>query len=669
MREGDKMDELKTESLQNIISTTDVLLPQCSFSMGKRDVQNISVFYISDIHLDYHVDKDIDVKCQIKQIVSDLFTDKLISMIERESSRFIVVFGGDIAFDIELNRYFFYEFHARWNYILYRKWHRDNNYQQPLSLTKAKEKYEENLYFLNIEYEKVLKLIRKSMRYDKRHEKMKASDIKENIRKKQLPEYLNYHINHIKHLELQIKKFQSEKSCYIDKLRNGKRYAIKKMIPVFFVLGNHELHAFSTVENSVNYYNEMLSEIGIRLLHNTCISSESIFGDDYWYRGFLLLGGTGFAKYNTEYNADTVIGAEEMSREDEIVESEKFYQIYQEKLIEATDENIPLIVMSHYPLKDWLPNMEYSSHCIYFTGHTHRNESIHTETINVYANNQIGYDKKDIKFKHAKLGLCYNPFIEYVDGLYEITTEQYLDFYDYCNDSLGGTGQIDRQLESGNAKLYMIKKKGFYGFFVMNQKTGAKLCIGGTVRNIGNITDIRYYEASFEAMINQYIIALLPYRKFQEKISGEVKELGYEGKIHGCIVDLDYSHHIMINPMDGQVTYYYSPKHGFVLSYQSIKELILNMPSYGVSKWDVKKEYALLMLDKMSDDKDCLICRNSNELTSHINQMIEVDIKNSLYSVSRRMKQLQRLFDSNVLRDWNEEFASKSIEDVYTKKE
>ena len=139
---------------------------------------------------------------------------------------------------------------------------------------------------------------------------------------------------------------------YVSSYFFSKRYAIKKMIPVFFVLGNHELHAFSTVENSVNYYNEMLSEIGIRLLHNTCISSESIFGDDYWYRGFLLLGGTGFAKYNTEYNADTVIGAEEMSREDEIVESEKFYQIYQEKLIEATDENIPLIVMSHYPLKD-----------------------------------------------------------------------------------------------------------------------------------------------------------------------------------------------------------------------------------------------------------------------------------------------------------------------------
>lgn len=101
------MDELLTkETLRNLISTTDVVLPQCSFSMGYRDIQNISVFYISDIHLHSHVNIDKDVECQIKEIVSGLFTDKLVRKIECKS-RFIVVFGGDISVDAEWNKLFF----------------------------------------------------------------------------------------------------------------------------------------------------------------------------------------------------------------------------------------------------------------------------------------------------------------------------------------------------------------------------------------------------------------------------------------------------------------------------------------------------------------------------------------------------------------------------------
>jgi len=33
-------------------------------------------------------------------------------------------------------------------------------------------------------------------------------------------------------------------------------------------------------------------------------------------------------------------------------------------------------------------------------------------------------------------------------------------------------------------------------------------------------------------------------------------------------------------------------------------------------------------------------------------------IKNSVYSISNYMRQIQRLFDSNILRDWNEDIIS-----------
>lgn len=35
--------------------------------------------------------------------------------------------------------------------------------------------------------------------------------------------------------------------------------------------------------------------------------------------------------------------------------------------------------------------------------------------------------------------------------------------------------------------------------------------------------------------------------------------------------------------------------------------------------------------------------------------LVQIDIKNSIYAISNRMNQLQRLFDKKILRDWNEE--------------
>ena len=38
---------------------------------------------------------------------------------------------------------------------------------------------------------------------------------------------------------------------------------------------------------------------------------------------------------------------------------------------------------------------------------------------------------------------------------------------------------------------------------------------------------------------------------------------------------------------------------------------------------------------------------------------IKIDIKNSVYALSNRLNQIQRLFDSKILRDWNEELLHK----------
>lgn len=354
-----------------------------------------------------------------------------------------------------------------------------------------------------------------------------------------------------------------------------------------------------------------------------------------------------------------------MTRGEEIRESEVFYEIYKKTLEESIEKNRLLIVLTHYPTKDWLPNREHNPRSIYFTGHTHRNDSVHTETLNIYANNQIGYNKKEIKFKHTVLGTCYNPFIEYSDGTYEITQEQYMSFYDYCNDSLNGTGHIDRQLRTGNATFYMIKKNGFYGFFIINKTTGAKICSGGVVKNINKVTDIHYFEETFSVVVNQYVTAMMPYRRIQEQVAAEVKELGFDGTIHGCIIDVDFYNHIMINPLDGQVTYYYSPIFGYACPYATFRDLILSIDDYGMEdKIEEKRVAVALLEERLESENKFLLSKNSNELTAYVKQMVKIDIKNSIYKVSNRVNQLQRLFDSNILRDWNDDLAKCIITDM-----
>lgn len=255
------------------------------------------------------------------------------------------------------------------------------------------------------------------------------------------------------------------------------------------------------------------------------------------------------------------------------------------------------------------------------------------------------------------LGACYNPFIEYEDGTHIITKAQYMQFCDFCNDSIVGSRKMDNYLKSGNAKLYMIKKNGFYGFFLICLKADTKICAGGMIRNISKVREIEYFEKCFYAMVNHYVVTLLPYRKIQEKISEEVKELGYSGKIHGCIIDVNYYNHIMLNPLDGKITYYCSPVYGKVRKYESFHDLLVNIDDYGLSKYIEQKEKAISSFERNRVKANYFLCNNCDDMTSNVEKIVKIELKNSVYSLSRKMKQFQRLFDSNVLRDWDDSFA------------
>lgn len=204
----------------------------------------------------------------------------------------------------------------------------------------------------------------------------------------------------------------------------------------------------------------------------------------------------------------------------------------------------------------------------------------------------------------------------------------------------------------------MIKQNEFYGFFLINSKSGTKICAGGRLKNVSTIKDIRYFYESFKTVLSQYTSLLLPYRKVQEQIASEIKRLGFSGQIHGCIVDIDFYHHIMINPIDGTITFYYSPHFGEVMNYDSFGSLLIDIEGNKVEDGRFSK---LKIYEAMSDEK-CLITQSPLSIQKHIGKMVKIDIKNSVYAYSNRINQLQRIFSANILRDWNDEWAQSCLE-------
>ena len=442
---------------------------------------------------------------------------------------------------------------------------------------------------------------------------------------------------------------------------------------IFAILGNHEFWSFNNINDCYKAYKELFESLNIIFLDNDMTlfgkhdtpakridDKESLIprykkfnkeDDEEEYdrqmqhiHNMLIIGGVGFAGYNQEFNADQGIYRQALKREDEIKETQKWEEVYRNAVQFAKEQNCVLIVLSHNPVSDWSKTeLNNGCNCIYFNGHNHRNDLQHDDehNIHIFADNQIGYYNSKIQFKEAYIYKRINPFAIYNDGCYEVKSTDYLRFYAFMREKITGNGMVERQLKNNNGHFYMIKHKGYYGFFTESDN-GTYICAGGTVKKIAKHHILEIIDKNFELMIQKYLSVLSPYRNAQEKISEAVKAFGGEGKIHGYIIDIDFFNHIMLNPNDGSITYYYSPMFGLV---EKHKNLISLLDTHNIL---LAEQYR-----KLIGTKECEIVELTQVDIS--GELVKIDIKNSLYADSGRFNQLQRLFDKKILRDWNKE--------------
>lgn len=390
---------------------------------------------------------------------------------------------------------------------------------------------------------------------------------------------------------------------------------IPSMEKVLYVLGNHELSAYSTRRECYEQYMKLSAKHGIHLLINDGFMKYDYI-DKCSVPKCLIFGGTGFSKYNEMYNTTNLCYSKDLinNRDEEIKESEIFYSIYKKYLLKAKKMHLPLIVISHCPVNDWLKEGEEDSQCIYFYGHDHHNRYVRDKYRTIFADNQIGYTG-NIQMKLCSLGCVYDPFIRYTDGCHKISIEEYVLYYRYIGERLNEPKLINNILKQKDAGLYLIKHDGYHGFFVKTQK-GVKMCVGGMVKQVSTINGMDYYN------------------------------------------------HIMVNPYDGKLTYYYSPVFGVAKQFASFDKLLESINKERLSEQittaeQIEEQKKILgVLQK----ENALICQPQQNLSEYIDKMIFIDRKESLYAVSRRVNQVQRLFSANLLREWDNTLVASKIE-------
>ena len=418
------------------------------------------------------------------------------------------------------------------------------------------------------------------------------------------------------------------------------------------ILGNHEYWDERTrptdaedIKSTAEYYEKMFNRLYISFVE--CMLFVYKNDGRYFVRGdellnasteeiqqfvlksrLTILGGTGFSGLNEKYNCDCGMYRNAIKNRDEEKRlSAKFEAVYR-KVLEAVPDS-RVIVFTHMPVSDWSgerPNPNW----VYINGHTHHNVLDASDGARVYSDNQIGYGGT-VHLKSFYLSRECDIFKYYPDGIHEITLEEYREFYWYRN---------MRMVCNRKGRYVMLKRDGLYCFFLQNGNR-LNLLDGGHIRNTyGN--SLEYYYENMPRYGKAVFEFVKDYQKDLRRISIMVKSIGGSGRMHGCIVDVDFYNHIYLNPFDGTVTSYYATDVVEKMIYPGFEALLKS-----------KRHDLYLNYRKLLEQKDSRMPAVLKESKSE-GYYGGTDI----YRVSGLMYTMQHLTDHLVIRRWDDVLIS-----------
>lgn len=441
--------------------------------------------------------------------------------------------------------------------------------------------------------------------------------------------------------------------------------SFRKAGDFFFTLGNHELWGMNgeSLYSIVEKYKEVLEQIGHGRMH--LIQNNLFYFSEYDWKELsenelfslssdeiraktrdakvIIFGGIGFAGMSEEFNANNGIYEDVLDRENEKIESAKFLTLY-EKITKAL-QNRNLIVFTHMPMKDWGGvDMHAKEGVVYVNGHSHRNYFYDDGKKRIYADNQVGYRGRRLSLKQVAINFDFDWFGDYKDGIYEITKEDYENFYRGVGEGL----TFNRQYE----KLFMIKREGAYMFLMQTPKGSMLILNGGSIKRAGNHT-LEYFYDNLVKYSKSVSLFLSKFDAYQKQVSSELKRIGADGTIHGSIVDIDFYNHLYLNPLDGSVTPYFAYSMVDKYFYDNLPSLL----KYQCPK--IYQNYQRLIEQKDAID-NALVVRDSNLPVSKHKTYVG---STEMYKVSRVLKGLQFTTKYNIVRLWNDAIVADASEE------
>ena len=422
---------------------------------------------------------------------------------------------------------------------------------------------------------------------------------------------------------------------------------------IMAILGNHEYWDDRTRESNPDnlsltseFYEKMFNRLYISFADNMLFAYKG--KRRYFIRGeellnasleeiqefvknspLTILGGTGFSGHNEEYNCTCGIYRDAIrSRKEEKELSARFESIYN-KILEAVPDS-RILILTHMPLCDWT-NKSPNPNWIYVNGHTHRNVLNVTDESQIYSDNQIGYGGV-VHLKSFHMSREYNIFRYYPDGIHIITKNQYQEFYRSKNMSMS----CNRE-----GTYTMIKHDSLYCFFY--QKNDKLYMLDGGVIRDASGHDLKYYFDNMTRYGEAVSNFVKEYQDRLRKISSVVKAIGGNGRIHGCIVDVDFYNHVYLNPFDGTVTSYTATDIVNKYVFSGFETMLES------KRKDLLSEYRK-MLDREGTNMPAILTKQ----TCSGGYYGETDI----YRVSRLFYTMQHLTENFVIRRWDEALIS-----------
>lgn len=463
---------------------------------------------------------------------------------------------------------------------------------------------------------------------------------------------------------------------------------------IVFTLGNHDLWSCpnSTVDQISKKYRTLLTQNNMYLLHNEILYftelgsspkriteheisklSETELRNRVRTSRLVLFGGTGFSGYNHDFNAEhgiyrynKTIGYD---KNIELRETQRFEKLYNKVRHSLYGKNV--IVMTHMPIDCWneqaangnytyasdsrndidcnhsavnmASNSCYETGFIYLSGHTHKNYCYDDGYVRIYADNQFGYNNSHTAawphLKYIEIDNTFDYFSDYSDGIYEISSDEFINFYHGKNIRLDFNRKINI--------LYMLKKENYYCFIHKNKNNQLNIMNGGALKRLPE-KDIEYYYSKMDTVISLLKDPFNKYTKYQETLAENIQKIGGSGMIHGCIVDIDFFNHVYVNPFDGSVTSYWASDMINKLVYPSIPALLeAQCPKLYL-------RYKKMIAGGEGNNLPVLAETQSMPIQNSPQPYLNTDI----YKASREIKKMQKL-NSNILTVWPDKLPRK----------